>query len=105
MQEIPRKIIIVIFQYLFNIILKQKLWVLLKTLNKAILKKLILNSPKNYTPMLIKLQTQKKNFPKYQSKIKKIKNKRAYDTLGDATKRKNYDDYGMSGDQQDQYKN
>lgn len=30
---------------------------------------------------------------------------RAYDTLGDHSKRKNYDEFGMSGDQSDQYKN
>jgi len=28
---------------------------------------------------------------------------RAYDTIGDPSKRKSYDDYGMTGDQQDQY--
>ena len=28
---------------------------------------------------------------------------RAYDTLGDASKRKAYDDFGITGDQQDQY--
>lgn len=45
----------------------------------------------------------KKNFQKFLSKLFLII--RAYDTLGDSSKRKNYDDYGMSGDQSDQYKN
>jgi len=46
---------------------------------------------------------QRKNFRKFQSNP--IYNrKRAYDTLGDESKRNAYDSYGMTGDEQDQLK-
>ncbi len=48
----------------------------------------------------------KKNSRKFQSKIyPNLSNLiyRAYDTLGDATKKQSYDNFGMTGDQQDQY--
>lgn len=51
--------------------------------------------------MLIKPQMLRKSFLIFLSIY--INNQRAYDTLGDASKRKSYDDFGLSGDQQAQY--
>jgi DnaJ-class molecular chaperone len=51
--------------------------------------------------MLINLQTLKKDSLRSQSN--QINNLRAYDTIGDAEKRKSYDNYGITGDEQAQY--